>query len=369
MSKNMFSQAIGVGLVVVTVGGFSQVAAISKVETFQPHVASGGVGKLAQISDVKDGAINLPEGTLVFSQTARIAVRVYNSDGIPHLNLYNKQTGITEVRGAPVTVESTDIGITYRYAGKQTVEIAIAKSGEQTLTINDRPQQESESITGKVSYLPRIALPPRAVVEISLVDVSRADAPAITLSSQQIVSSGRQVPFPFTLLYDPSQIDSRLPYAVQARITVDGNLQFINKTRFSVITDGNPTEVGVRVDPIDQVASDNAMLTGSVWQLERIQYNDGKRLEANSSSKYTVKFMNDGQLSIRADCNRALGRFTKDGSSLSIDLGPTTLAACPAESIGQDYLFALRDASTYFFKNGKLFIDINSDTGTMQFSR
>ena len=104
-----------------------------------------------------------------------------------------------------------------------------------------------------------------------------------------------------------------------------------------------------------------------VWQLDQILYNDGKQLQ-DTTGDYTVEFMDDGQLSIRADCNQALGTFTETGSSLSIELGPTTLAACPPESIAQDYLQALQNASGYFFENGDLFIDLQLDTGTMRFS-
>lgn len=365
----MFSQAVGVGLAVVTVGSFAPFAAIAQTETSRYDSTGARVSELAQTSEIEAGAMTLPEGTLVFSQTDRIAVRVYNSEGTPRLNLYNKQTGITEVRGALVTAEFTSAGITYRYAGELTVEVAIATSGEQTITLNGTPQQGYEAITGTVFYLPRIALPPNAVVETSLVDISRADAPAVTLASQQIVSGGRQVPFPFTLLYDPGQIDSRFSYAVQSRITVGGDLQFVTMSRFPVITNGNPTEVAVQVNPVAQTVSDEDQLTNTVWQLEQIQYSDGKLLEAASPSDYTIEFMADGQLAIRADCNQVLGSFAEDGGSLSIDLGPTTLAACSSESIEQDYLRALHAAGGYFFQDGSLFIDLKLDTGTMQFSR
>ncbi|MFV9503790.1 MAG: YbaY family lipoprotein [Oscillochloridaceae bacterium umkhey_bin13] len=97
------------------------------------------------------------------------------------------------------------------------------------------------AVTGTVSYLQRIALAPNAVVEVKLVDVSRADAPAIVISSLSFVSDGRQVPLPFELRYDPSQIDERMTYAVQARITIDGQLTFINTQNYSVLTRGAPS--------------------------------------------------------------------------------------------------------------------------------
>jgi putative lipoprotein len=102
----------------------------------------------------------------------------------------------------------------------------------------------SARITGTVTYRERIALPPSAVVKVQLVDVSRADAPAVVLGEQVIRSDGRQVPFVFEIAYEPKRIEARFTYAVQARIEVDGQLRFINDQRYAVLTRG----AGDRVD-------------------------------------------------------------------------------------------------------------------------
>ncbi len=103
---------------------------------------------------------------------------------------------------------------------------------------------QSARITGSVTYRERIALPPSAVVKVQLVDVSRADAPAVVLGEQLIRAEGRQVPFAFEISYDPKQVEARFSYAVQARIEVDGQLRFINDRRYPVLTRGG----GDRVD-------------------------------------------------------------------------------------------------------------------------
>ena len=59
------------------------------------------------------------------------------------------------------------------------------------------------SVTGTVTYREWLALPPNAVVRVALQDISLADALAIVLSEQLIVTGGRQVPIPFALDYDP----------------------------------------------------------------------------------------------------------------------------------------------------------------------
>lgn len=99
------------------------------------------------------------------------------------------------------------------------------------------------AITGTVSYRERIALPPTAVLKVQLVDVSRADAPAVVIGEQLISSGGRQVPFAFDIAYDSTKIEPNHSYAVQARIEVDGELRFINDQRYAVITRGSPVHV------------------------------------------------------------------------------------------------------------------------------
>ncbi len=106
------------------------------------------------------------------------------------------------------------------------------------------------SVTGNVVYRQRIALPPSATVEVKLLDVSRADAPAITIAEQTIITNGKQVPIPFTLPYNPAQINPRSTYAVQARILIDGQLRWISTSRYAVITQGNPTNLEVLVQPV-----------------------------------------------------------------------------------------------------------------------
>lgn len=98
-------------------------------------------------------------------------------------------------------------------------------------------------VTGTVTYLQRVALPPTAVVKVQLVDVSRADAPAVVLGEQTFAAGGKQAPFAFAIAYDPAMIVANHSYAVQARIEDDGRLRFINDQRYAVITRGAPTHV------------------------------------------------------------------------------------------------------------------------------
>lgn len=108
----------------------------------------------------------------------------------------------------------------------------------------DKPlNAETGTVTGTVSYLQRIALPPNAVIEVQLLDVSQADAPAKVIAEKKITLGNRQVPIAFELPYETAQVDAKHKYAVSAQILVDGELRFISDRTYKVLTAGNPSHV------------------------------------------------------------------------------------------------------------------------------
>jgi putative lipoprotein len=82
----------------------------------------------------------------------------------------------------------------------------------------------SGSLSGTVSYRERMALPEGAVVKVVLLDVSLVDAPARVIAEQEIRPT-QQVPVPFTLAYDPSELERGHRYGLRASIQdVNGRL-------------------------------------------------------------------------------------------------------------------------------------------------
>ena len=100
-------------------------------------------------------------------------------------------------------------------------------------------------VTGTVSYLQRVALPPDSDVIVQLRDISRLDSPSGVLAEQRFTPRS-QVPLPFELSVDPGRIDPRMRYAVAARIQRNGKLLFINDKLHLVLTQGH----GNRVDMV-----------------------------------------------------------------------------------------------------------------------
>ena len=105
-------------------------------------------------------------------------------------------------------------------------------------------------VTGTVTYLQRIGLPPNATVVVTLEDVSLADAPATVMAEQTIETAGQQVPIAFALTDDPAEIKPQHSYGVRAQIFYGDSLRWTSTMAYPVITQGSPTEVEIEVDPV-----------------------------------------------------------------------------------------------------------------------
>lgn len=97
-------------------------------------------------------------------------------------------------------------------------------------------------LTGSATFRERIALPPDAVLEVTLLDMTRADAPARTLN-RVTLSPITRVPVYFKMRYEPSQVVPGGVYALQARILVAGKPRFMSIGNTRVLTGGRPSHL------------------------------------------------------------------------------------------------------------------------------
>jgi putative lipoprotein len=125
--------------------------------------------------------------------------------------------------------------------------LPIFSNQDQSLLTYHAVAAASAAVTGTVSYRERIVLPSGATVTIRLLDISRQDAPVIVLAEQIITTTGQQVPIPFSLTYDPTQINPNCSYSVRAEISANGQRLFTTTDAYLVITQGHPTNVDVLV--------------------------------------------------------------------------------------------------------------------------
>jgi putative lipoprotein len=121
---------------------------------------------------------------------------------------------------------------------------AMVAGGCAGTTVDDRGIAMA-TVSGEVSYLARIAMPPKSTLTVRLQDVSRADAPAVDLG-KQVITDAAGVPVAFAVRYNPAEVRPEGVYVISATLEADGRVMFRTTEQFRVITKGFP-ERGVTV--------------------------------------------------------------------------------------------------------------------------
>jgi heat shock protein HslJ len=83
--------------------------------------------------------------------------------------------------------------------------------------------------------------------------------------------------------------------------------------------------------------------------------------------RYTVHFLPDETVNIRADCNWVAGFWTGANGALDVTVTMTTVAECPPGSLEEPFVQGLDEATTYTFAEGMTLI-ITGPNGEMRFT-
>lgn len=192
---------------------------------------------------------------------------------------------------------------------------------------------ETRQIAGNVTWRERMALPPMAQIDVMLIDVSRADAPAPRLAAQKIFGPATS-PVPFLLDYDPALILDRHSYALRATIRFEGHLAYTS-TRQIPAFPATPGPVEIPVEQIKRPhpSPAHAIPVGN-WLAEDIM---GGGVIDNLQS--TLVIAADGHVSGSAGCNRFTGRADFAGNTVSFGALGSTRRACVPAAMDQETKF------------------------------
>ena len=220
----------------------------------------------------------------------------------------------------------------------------------------------AQTIQGTATYRERMALPPTAVFEATLEDVSRADAPAAIVASTRVTSPGNP-PIAFTITYEPRRIVPEHRYVVRGRIAVDGELLFTTDTAIPVITQGSPTDVSMllRRAPAGGTTSAAKPLTGTYWKAIEL---DSKSIPSQAGTREVhLQFQMDGRVAGFDGCNQMTGPYTQSGDNLTFGRMAATQMACMNTS-GTEQAFrgALEHTSRFRIAGDRL--ELFNDAGT-----
>ncbi|SQJ43934.1 lipoprotein [Salmonella enterica] len=127
-----------------------------------------------------------------------------------------------------------------------------APNPNMSITANQSTIQQP-NVSGTVWIRQKVALPPDAVLTVTLSDASLADTPSKVLSQKAVRTEGKQAPFSFVLPFNPSDIQPNARILLSAAITVDNKLVFITDSVKPVINNGG-TKADLTLVPVQQTA-------------------------------------------------------------------------------------------------------------------
>ena len=231
-------------------------------------------------------------------------------------------------RGQLVTLRQQPSGSGYRYAdanwvltGKGTTSTLETVSGAK-LAVNC---EGGAVLNGTVTYLPKIALSPTAVVTVRVEEVSRADAPSSVLATAIVPVNGQQVPISWGMVYDPNWLEPNGRYNVRATITDAGRLIWTSDTAVS-LPQGGSDQLEINVVQVAQSPTPSINLRGTTWELTTITVG-GVRTQVTTQPRPTLNF--DGErFSGNSGCNGFGGSYTQNANRLQIGTVISTLKAC-----------------------------------------
>lgn len=222
---------------------------------------------------------------------------------------------------------------------------------------------QGAAITGTAAYRERIALPPGAVLEVELVDISRADAPAERIAATRVEVQG-QVPIAFTLPYDPARIRPERRYAVQARLTGDG-MAWRNDAIVPVLTHGAGNRAEILLRRIQGARAEPGPV-GPTWVAEDIA---GRGVVDRLRTELTLTA--EGRVHGTGGCNRFAGGYTLDGPRLRFGAMAMTNMACAPAAMDQEQRFmaALAEVQGWRVANGILHLTGAGGTTVIRLAR
>lgn len=112
------------------------------------------------------------------------------------------------------------------------------------------------NVMGTVNYRERSDLPPGALVEVTLFDVTRGAAEAQVVATQSIALDGRRVPVAFDLVVQPGWRKAKGSYVLRAQVvTRNGKVLYASDKDYPVTLSKEPPSLEILVKPVKKGAA------------------------------------------------------------------------------------------------------------------
>lgn len=112
------------------------------------------------------------------------------------------------------------------------------------------PEAASATLTGSLTVRGGRALPVGAVVDVRLVEASRADAPSTALARQVLVAGAAAAPLSFALEYARGATPAGGHYLLQATASVEGRVRWRTTSAVVVLTGDDRATPALVLEPV-----------------------------------------------------------------------------------------------------------------------
>lgn len=202
------------------------------------------------------------------------------------------------------------------------------------------------------------SLPPEAMLEVELLDVSRADAPATVIAARRYRIEA--LPAIIKLPYDDVGIDPRMSYVVSAKVRAGETVLLRTTTAYPAITRDAPERPEITLEQTGTMpVAGMPRITGIEWAAFEI---GGRMLVTEDPPSMT--FGEDGRFGMYGGCNRFTGQAEIGDGTLTI-LQPLagTRRACPEPRMNLDKaMVEALEKTTGFVRYGKN-LSLTNDAG------
>ncbi|MCE0556350.1 MULTISPECIES: META domain-containing protein [unclassified Motilimonas] len=210
----------------------------------------------------------------------------------------------------------------------------------------------------QVLYLDRSMLEPGAVVEVSLLDVSKADSKSDILAQQSMKAQGGP-PYALVLDYDLNEIKDNHRYSLRATIKLNENLLYTSTEHLDPFANEAKQPFEIIVKQVEQTAV-AAEFTNTYWKLMKIGKQDVPSFEG--AREMFVQFMTqENQVRGFSGCNNFMGNYEVKGSQVTLTpLAGTRKMCVNGMEQEQAYLNAMANVVSFTIEGETLTLN-NSD--------
>ena len=221
-------------------------------------------------------------------------------------------------------------------------------------------------ISGTVISRERLYVPPDALFEAALVDVTREGYPPRVLGRQRIDPAG-PLPYMLRIPYRQADVHAQGRYEVRAAVMQQGRLLLDTPRLHPVLIDPAFRHVDVilaRVPALQATAAASVPLRQTYWKL--VEVVDDAPVDApaeGQAAAHLVLQRDAGRVSGSGGCNRFVGQYVQEGGQLRLSRMSASLRLCLAGGGSEPAFFQRLGAVAYYRQQGRT-LELRGEDGT-----